>query len=151
VVNVQNPAPDVLATDFFRPVDTRAVATVDKLVKNGVEAQTGDERSDFTRFLFSFEYRRPPLIHELCRRGPEIMGQDMDSDQSFRAVLQEERFDENASFCANQLGLLSEDRPSQSCSNWSTTAVTARSSSIGIGALPARAPDKEPFCCRIGP
>ncbi|MCY3701318.1 MAG: DUF4238 domain-containing protein [Rhodospirillales bacterium] len=109
-VGVQNLASDVLETDFFGPVDTQGAAAMDKLVKNGVEALTEDDRSDFTRLLFSLEYRRPPLIHELRRRGPEVMEQEMDSDQGFRALLEEEGFDEAPSFYARELGLLSEDR-----------------------------------------
>lgn len=109
-VNVRDKPPDVLETKFFGPIDTQGAAAMDKLVKNGIEALTGDDRFHFTRFLCSFEPRRPSLIHELRERGPEIMEQDIDNDQSFRAVLQEHGFDKDPSFYARQRGLLSEDR-----------------------------------------
>ena len=109
-VNVQGKPLDILETDFFGPVDTQGAAAMDKLVKDGVEALTGDDRFDFTRFLFSLEHRRPALIQELRVRGPKIMEQDMDNDQNFRAVLREHGFDKDPSFYARDLGLLTEDR-----------------------------------------
>ncbi len=109
-VNVQGKPPDILETDFFGPVDTQGAAAMDKLVEGGVEALSGDDRSDFTRFLFSLENRRPSLIRELRERGPKIMEQDIDSDQDFRAVLRERGFDKDPSFYAKGLGLLSEER-----------------------------------------
>jgi len=91
------------------------------------------------------------LIRELRERGPEIMEHHMDSDQSFRVVLQEKDSHEDPSFYAKGLGLPSEDRAVAKVQDWSMMAIAIRSSSIGIGALLALALGKEPFSCRIGP
>ena len=108
-VNVSHLPSDVLETDFLVPIDTQGAAAVDRMLKDSTAALTGDDRSDFTRLLFSLEYRRPHMVHQLRECGPKIIKQDIDGDESLRSALQQHGFTEDPSSYAKKLGCISED------------------------------------------
>jgi len=109
-VGVQTLPSDILETAFFGPIDTQGAAVADKLVQDGPNALTGDDRCDFTRFLFSLEHRQPHRIQYLRKQGPKILEKDIDNDRGLRSTLQQHDFHEAPSIYARELGLLSEDR-----------------------------------------
>lgn len=150
-VRVQTLPSDILETAFFGPIDTQGATAADKLVRNGPDALTGDDRCDFTRFLFSLEHRHPLRIQYLRNQGPKVLEEDIDNDRDLRSTLQQHGFHEAPSIYARELGLISEDRGLAQVQSWSMIKTMARSSSIGTGASSGRGLTTVLSSCRIAP
>ena len=80
-------APDALEKQFFGHVDSRGALVMQKLLKDGPDNLTADERSDFTRLLLSLETRYPKTVARLRSEVAEQLREQLDNDpQILQAV-----------------------------------------------------------------
>lgn len=70
--NVDESDADLLEHEFFTPiVDTPASAALDRLIREGPEVLTDDERKAWARFLVAAHMRTPDFIRELRDGAPQ--------------------------------------------------------------------------------
>jgi hypothetical protein len=88
-INAQGLPPDALEKEFFGPVDAGGAAVTERLLKDGPDALTADERSDFARFLLSLEARYPEHVAKLKTEGAYALRNQLDYDPEVLQALAE--------------------------------------------------------------
>jgi hypothetical protein len=79
----------VVETQFMAPgVDSPAAVVLEKMLAGGLRGLTGDERTEFTRFVLSLEYRGPQSLKEMAALAGNVVRQNLDvaDDEEYRAL-----------------------------------------------------------------
>lgn len=80
---------DVIERTFFRDIDDHAARARDVLVRQGPNALTDKQRTDFVCLLLSLEARQPARVSALREEGLRLADQ-LDEDSELRALFEAE-------------------------------------------------------------
>ena len=101
---------DALETIFFGDIDTKGAKARDRLLADGPEGLSGDQRCDFARLLLSLDARRPSNVNML-RDGGRQFAEGLDNDPEIIAAMAHEGLTEAPSpFFERNSGVSLEDR-----------------------------------------
>ncbi len=100
---------DVLECEYFGDVDSKGALARDRLVTDGPESLTHDERCDFARLLLSLEARRPPNVRRL-RDGASYLAKEVDIDPDIQRTMEQLGLSGTASEFLTEQGFSFEDR-----------------------------------------
>lgn len=78
--------PDYLERVHFEEIDRLGSSVHLKLISDGVEAMSRQQKADFTRFLISLKVRRPNVVGQI-RTGVADIQQQLDSDPEITGAL----------------------------------------------------------------
>lgn len=78
---------DLLETRFFGAIDQAGARAMDRLMQDGPNALTAEERCDFARLLMSPEARRPEMVARIRDEGGRFLEGSLDNDPEIAVAL----------------------------------------------------------------
>jgi len=101
--------PDLIETDYFGPVDTLGSRARDRLLSEGPNGLSDEEKSNFIRLLLSLDARRPEQV-QIYRAYGETFKALIDADEEVQALARKHRINRRPSeWFEDYTGVLYED------------------------------------------